>query len=97
MLRNMAREIYGDEDPCMVYADESPMSMVTIDGEDQIRLKMPFVDGSQVDLFRLDPNSIMVHTGSQKRTIHLPDSLVDSEIIGAGFKDDKLIIRFKRE
>ena len=73
------------------------MSMVTIDGEDQIRLKMPFVDGSQVDLFRLDPNSIMVHTGSQKRTIHLPDSLVDSEIIGAGFKDDKLIIRFKRE
>lgn len=97
MLRNMAREIYGDEDPCTVYADESPMSMVTIDGEDQIRLKMPFVDGSQVDLFRLDPNSIMVHTGSQKRTIHLPDSLVDSEIIGAGFKDDKLIIRFKRE
>ncbi|MGN0098427.1 MAG: ArsA family ATPase [Candidatus Methanomethylophilaceae archaeon] len=97
MLRNMAIEIYGDEDPCMVYAGESPMSMVTENGEDQIRLKMPFVDGSDVDLFRLDANSIMVQTGSQKRTIHLPDSLVESEIIGAGFKDDKLIIRFRRD
>lgn len=97
MLRNMVEEIYGDEDPAMVYADESPMSMVTENGEDQIRLRMPFVDGTKVDLFRLDPNSIMVHTGSQKRTIHLPDSLVDSEIIGAGFKDDKLIVRFRRD
>ena len=57
---------------------------------------MPFVEASQVELFRVDATSIMVHVGSQKRTIHLPDSLISAEILGADFIDDELIIKFKR-
>ena len=97
MLEAMAQEIYGDEDPTKVYSSESPMSFRNENGEDLLVMKMPFVEVADVELFRVDSTSLMVHVGSQKRNIHLPDSLISAEILGADFKDNELIIRFKRE
>ena len=97
MLDAMAQEIYGDEDPTKVYSSESPMSFRTENGEDHLVMKMPFVEAADVELFRVDSTSLMVHVGSQKRNIHLPDSLISAEILGADFIDDELIIKFKRE
>jgi len=97
MLEAMAEEIYGDEDPTKVYSSESPMSFRTVDDIDELVMKMPFVEASQLELCRIDASSIMVHVGSQKRNIHLPDSLVSAEVLGADFIDDELIIRFKRD
>ena len=96
MLDAMAEEIYGDEDPTKVYSSESPMSFRTENGEDHLVMKMPFVEAADVELFRVDSTSLMVHVGSQKRNIHLPDSLISAEILGADFIDDELIIKFKR-
>jgi arsenite-transporting ATPase len=97
MLEAMADEIYGDEDPVTVYSSESPMSFRYEDGVDMLVMKMPFVEVSDVELFRVDATSLMIHVGSQKRNIHLPDSLISAEILGADFKDNELIIKFKRE
>jgi len=97
MLSAMAEEIYGDEDPTEAYSKESPMSFRHEDGIDMLVMKMPFVEASDVELFRVDVTSLMVHVGSQKRNIHLPDSLLSAEILGADFIDDELIIKFKRE
>lgn len=97
MLDAMAQEIYGDEDPTKVYSSESPMSFRMENGEDHLVMKMPFVEAADVELFRVDSTSLMVHVGSQKRNIHLPDSLISAEILGADFIDDELIIKFKRE
>ena len=96
MLDSMADEIFGDEDPITVYSSESPMSFRSEDGIDMLVMKMPFVEASDVELFRVDASSLMVHVGSQKRNIHLPDSLVAAEILGADFIDNELIIKFRR-
>jgi arsenite-transporting ATPase len=96
MLEAMADEIYGDEDPTKTYSSESPMSFRTDGDIDLLVMKMPFVDAADVELVRVDSSSLMVHVGSQKRNIHLPDSLVTAEILGADFIDNELIIRFKR-
>jgi len=93
----MADAIYGDQDPTMLYASSSPMSFVTEDGIDYLNLKMPFVDGGAVELFRINSNTLMIHVGSQKCNIQLPDSLIGAYIVGADFKDSKLIVKFKRE
>lgn len=95
-LRLMAQQIYGDEDPAMVYSDSSPLKFVTENGVHRLKMKMPFVDTKDVELFRLDPSTIMVHVGSQKRNFQLPDVLSDATISGAEFKDEELIISFKR-
>ncbi len=97
MLAAMASEIYGDTDPTKPYSDESPMSFRYENGIDMLVMKMPFVEAVQVELFRVDATSLMVHVGSQKRNIHLPDSLISSQILGADFIDDELIIKFKRD
>ena len=96
-LNKMADMIYGDENPIMVYSDESPMSFDGSDGDYSLTLSMPFVDSRDVELFRIDAATLMVHVGSQKRNIMLPDVLKDAELSGADFKDNILIIRFKRD
>lgn len=95
-LREMARMIYGDEDPSKVYSQASPMRFETVDGEDHLVMRMPFVDHRDVELFRIDSSTLMIHVDSQKRNVQLPDVLMHAEIVGAEFKDDELIIRFKR-
>lgn len=95
-LREMARMIYGDEDPSKIYSESSPMRFETVDGVDRIVMKMPFVDSANVELYRIDNKTLMIHVGSQKRNIQLPDALVHSEILGAEFKDNELIIKFRR-
>ena len=96
-LKLMADMIYGDEDPYKIYSDRSPMMFVTEKGVDKIVMKMPFVDSSKVELFRIDQSTVMVHVGSQKRNIQLPDALVHAQVIEADFKDDELVIKFKRD
>ena len=95
-LDRMAEMIFGDEDPSTVYASESPMSFKTVDGVDELVMKMPFVDKSDIDLFRIDSSAIMVQVGSQKRSIQLPDVLARAEVAGATFRDGNLVIKFKR-
>ena len=95
-LRAMARMIFEDEDPAKVYFDASPMRFETVDGEDRLIMRMPFVNRKDVELFRIDPVTLMVHVDSQKRNVQLPDVLTHADIVGAEFKDDELIIRFKR-
>ena len=87
----------GEEDPYKIYSDRSPMTFVTEGGVDKIVMKMPFVDSSNVELFRIDQSTVMVHVGSQKRNIQLPDAMVHEQVVGADFKDDELVIKFKRD
>ena len=95
-LREMARLIYGDGDPAAVYSEASPMRFVTSGDHDIVEIRMPFVDSKEVELFRLDRSTLMVHVGSQKINVQLPDVMIDSEIDGAEFKGDKLLIKFRR-
>lgn len=95
-LDHLADMIYGDSDPTIVYATESPMTFETIGEYDIIRLKMPFVEKSDIELLQPNDDTVVVHVGSQKRIINLPLSLSKKELAGAEFKSHELILRFKR-
>ncbi len=96
-LEDMARQIYGDGDPTELYSDSSPMRFETSGDMDYLVMKMPFVTGDKIEMFRIDAATLMVHVGSQKRNIQLPDSMTRKEIDGAEFKGDELVVRFRRE
>lgn len=96
-LALMADMIYGDEDPSKVYSVSSPMRFESNGGQDRLVMMMPFVDSDDVELYRIDASTLMVHVGSQKRNVMLPDVLKNAEVAGVDFKDGKLIIRFKRD
>jgi arsenite-transporting ATPase len=96
-LEAMADMLFGDEDPAEVYSSESPMSFVTEDGIDKLIMKMPFVEKGDVELYKTKDGSLIVHVGSQKRSVNLPLTLASARILGADFKNGRLTIRFRRD
>ena len=97
-LEGLADMIFGDSDPIETYSTESPMRFRTAkDGTVELIMKMPFVTQEQVELFKGKENTIIIHMGSQRRTVSLPTSLSGAELLGAEFGDGCLIVRFRRE
>ncbi|MCK9333507.1 MAG: ArsA family ATPase [Candidatus Cloacimonetes bacterium] len=92
----LADMIFEDSDPIEVYATSSPMHFETEGDIDKLYIQMPFVKKEDVELFKAQDNSIIIHTGSQKRTVSLPMTFKNSEMIGAEFTDSHLIVKFRR-
>jgi len=97
MLDKMADMIYGDSDPIEGYAKTSPMHFETKKDIDYLYIKMPFIEKADVELFKTHDNSIIIETSNQKRTVALPATLRGAEMLGAGFSDGNLVIRFRRQ
>ena len=96
-LSLLADMLFGDSDPIEVYSDRSPMSFTEAeDGNICLNLKVPFVEAGDIELFKGKENTIIVHIGDQNRTITLPTTLVDAEIMSAEVGDGMLIIKFRR-
>jgi arsenite-transporting ATPase len=96
-LSLLADMLFGDSDPIDVYSDRSPMSFTEAeDGNILLNLKVPFVEAGDIELFKGKENTIIVHIGDQNRTITLPTTLVDAEIMSAEVGDGMLVIKFRR-
>ncbi|MCL1978874.1 MAG: ArsA family ATPase [Methanomassiliicoccaceae archaeon] len=95
-LDEMAEMIFGDSDPTEVYANASPMRFDTENGIDKLHLKVPFLERDDIGLFRGNNNSIIIEAGSQRRTVALPMTLINAEMLGAEFGDEELIVKFRR-
>jgi arsenite-transporting ATPase len=95
-LDEMAEMIFGDSDPAQVYAKTSPMRFTTEKGIDKMRIKMPFIEKDEIELFRGSNNTLIIRVGNQKRTIALPMALSDAEMLGAEFDEEDLVVKFKR-
>ena len=92
----LADMIFGDSDPIEVYSDTSPMKFTEKDGEVVLTIKMPFVPQDNVELYKGKENTIILNIGSQRRTVSLPMTLADAEVLGAEFGDGYLHVRFRR-
>ena len=96
-LDEMATMIFGGSDPAGSYARTSPMHFETENGIDKLYIKMPFTRIEDIELFRGNNNSVIIKAGDQKRTVALPMTLSDAEMLGAEFDNEDLIIKFRRQ
>lgn len=96
-LDALAEMIFGDSDPSLFYAEESPIRFEFKDGFDHLILKMPFVTRDKIDLFRGENDNLIIEVGSHKRTVTLPMTLKDAEVLGAELKNGELIVKLKRQ
>ncbi|MDR1954858.1 MAG: ArsA family ATPase [Candidatus Methanoplasma sp.] len=95
-LDEMADMIFGDSDPAEVYAETSPMHFESEGGTDMLYIKMPFIEKDDIELFRGNNNSVIIRAGDHKRTVALPMTLSDAEMLGAEFDGEDLVVKFKR-
>jgi arsenite-transporting ATPase len=93
LLEQMARGVYGDEDPAQLYFSQRPIRIKKEDGRFVLSLHLPFVEKSEVDLSQKG-EELIVKVGPIKRNILLPRVLVDRRIGGARFEKEMLKIAF---
>jgi arsenite-transporting ATPase len=93
-LRQMGNDIYGDTDPTAVLYSESPLDISKLhDGSYRVRIKLPFADVSQLDLFQ-NGDELVVQIGDFRRILTLPTSLAGQEAGQAEMEGDWLIVPF---
>ncbi len=92
----LADMVFEDTDPAIVYSSESPLSFFSEDGFDMLSIKIPFTEKKEVELYRTKDGSLIIHVGSQKRSVTLPLTLCNAKTAGAEFRDGRLIVKFKR-
>ncbi|MBN1410394.1 MAG: ArsA family ATPase [Spirochaetales bacterium] len=93
MLARMGDEVFKDENPTEIKYNMRTQEVKKESGGYTYSLYMPFTDKKELSLNQKS-DELIIRTASLKRTITLPRTLLNLEITGAQFKDDRLVIRF---
>lgn len=100
MLRRLADELYGDQNPAERMFDGvvHKIEKLDADNDDSWMLRVPigFAKKEDLDLFR-SRDEITLRVGPYRRNIVLPSELQNLEIAGAKFEDKYLNIRFEKQ
>jgi arsenite-transporting ATPase len=92
-LDRVAKALYGSRDPVGVHYHEAPYKFAKVNGTYQVRLKLPFADCEDVDLYqRFD--ELIVRVGSYKRHVALPQRLANRAPSSAKIQGSELVINF---
>jgi len=92
-LDRLAKTLYGGRDPVGVHYHEAPYKFAKVNGTYQVRLKLPFADSEDVDLYqRFD--ELIVRVGSYKRHVALPQRLANRAPSSARIHGSELVINF---
>ncbi|HWU22770.1 MAG TPA: ArsA family ATPase [Nocardioides sp.] len=93
-LAAFATELYAGTDPIATPTGAGPLRVTrSEDGGAELRLALPFVTRSEVDLAR-NGDELVVTVGSSRRLLTLPAGLARLRITGAGVTDGELRVRF---
>lgn len=93
-LRDLAADVYAADDPLAVPAGEGPFRVTRSGNATVLRLRLPLVGRSDVDLARKH-DELVVTVGAYRRVVTLPAGLVRLEVAGARVEDGELRVRFR--
>lgn len=93
-LRELAAELYGDQDPVNGYDASSPFDIADADtGEVIMSLSIPFAERAELDVVRTG-DELYITVGPYRRSFVLPDSLRRRTVEGATLEDGTLVVTF---
>jgi arsenite-transporting ATPase len=93
-LRAFAAAAYGADDPLAPPTTEPPMSLSRTPAGTVLRITLPFVAKSDIDLAR-HGEELVVTVGSYRRLIALPAALGKQSVAGARIQDGALRVLFR--
>jgi arsenite-transporting ATPase len=92
-LTAFATAAYGDDDPLAPADGEGPVTVRRTATGAMLRMSLPFVDRTDVDLAR-HGDELVVTVGSYRRLLALPTALRQHDVAGARIEDGVLRVRF---
>jgi arsenite-transporting ATPase len=95
-VKKLGDELFGSDDPSVIYARENPMKIISRKGNTSIQLRVPFVSASELELYTTR-DTIIVGIGQYRRTIALPLGLYGREIASAEISDGILTVKFRED
>jgi arsenite-transporting ATPase len=93
LLRRLAAELYGGDDPTTFFYRGRPYEVARADDGFLLAVDLPFTEKEQIDLSR-HGDELVIDLGTWRRTLVLPRILVDAPTLGARFDNGTLKIRF---
>jgi arsenite-transporting ATPase len=93
-LAEFAEAVYGADDPLAAPTGESPMTISRTRSGAVLRIALPFVARSDIDVVR-HGDELVVTVGSYRRLIALPAALSRHSVGGARIEDGALRVRFR--
>jgi len=96
MLKLMADNIYGEDDPTKVFFLGQAQEIQKKDSYYVLTIPLPFTNKEQVSLMQ-SGDELIIRVGNARRNILLPHILVGLPVKGARFEQDKLKIRFEEQ
>ena len=93
-LTDLAREVYGEDDPLVPPRGEGPFRITRTSDGAVLRLALPFVSRAEVDLAR-NGDELVVTVGSYRRLLTLPSGLTRYRVAGARVEQGELQVRFE--
>jgi arsenite-transporting ATPase len=95
-LLDLGRRLYAGADPLDVPSSREPLRITRSADGAVLRLRLPFVDRSDVDLAR-DGDDLVVTVASYRRLLTLPAGLARRRVAGARVDGGELQVRFAEE
>ncbi|HVM21448.1 MAG TPA: ArsA family ATPase [Egibacteraceae bacterium] len=93
-LERLGAAVYGDRDATQVFRHTEPLRFErTDDGGYAMQMTLPFVDRTDVDVFRAG-DEVHVKVDAHHRSVLLPAALARCEVTGAGMRGGVLEVRF---
>jgi arsenite-transporting ATPase len=92
-LRVMADELYAGKDPIKGFDAKSPFKVTEKGGEVVMEMKVPFVDRSDLDVFRHGAE-LFLQVGPYRRSFVLPDTLRRRQVTRAKLEKGLLRVSF---
>jgi arsenite-transporting ATPase len=83
-----------DEDPAAVTELERPFVFVKKDGRREVRLRLPFAEKSEIDLFKKG-DELIVQVGAVRRHVGLPTSMASLVPARARLEEGTLVVELK--
>lgn len=93
-LAELARDVYGEDDPLAAPAGDGPFRISRTASGALLRLSLPFVTRAEVDLAR-NGDELVLTVGSYRRLLTLPSGLARFRIAGARVDAGELQVRFE--
>lgn len=93
MLRRMSEAIYDAQDPSRIYYEGSPQIVEKVDDRYLLKLRLPFIDKSDVRLTRA-ADELAISVGNFRRNAVLPRALAALQVDRAHMEDGNLVVTF---
>lgn len=95
-LRDIATQLYGEQDPCQIFFSEKPYEFSEQKKGFLLTIRLPFLEQGDVSVSQRE-DELIIQVKDRRRNLFLPKFLVDYQVVHTEVSEGKLQVRFEKK